>query len=212
VYGATAWIEAMKLAGGRHLRLGRVVVVGAGNTAIDVARECAQLGASEVTMVYRREAASMSGYAHEMESARKEGVRLLTHATPVSFERDAAGLLVGLRVALAWQESSPLNETLRGGSKTQQVIACDMAAVAIGQSKMHALAAEFPGVALDARGCIVADAKNGATGNPKVFSGGDCINGGKEVVNAVADGRNTARYLEQLWSPASGDSGGGKES
>ncbi len=199
VHGATAWIEAMKLARGQKKKLGRVVVVGAGNTAIDVARECAQLGASEVTMVYRRDAASMSGYAHEMESARKEGVALMTQATPVAFERDAGGALIALRVRLGTHETSPLNVTLRGGIGTEQVIPCDMAAVAIGQSKMHALAAEFPGVALDARGCIVAAPANGATGNPKVFAGGDCINGGKEVVNAVADGRNTARYLDSIW-------------
>ncbi|WP_394839117.1 FAD-dependent oxidoreductase [Pendulispora rubella] len=184
VYGATAWIERMKLTPTSERKLGRVLVIGGGNTAIDVARECALLGATEVTMVYRRDAASMSGYAHEMEGARKEGVRLVTRATPVAFERDAQGKLTGLKVTVDGAE---------------QVLPCDMVALAIGQSKMHAIAAEFPGVELDARGCIVADPANGATGNAKVFSGGDCINGGKEVVNAVADGRNTARYLNQAW-------------
>jgi glutamate synthase (NADPH/NADH) small chain len=72
--------------------------------------------------------------------------------------------------------------------------------VAIGQSKLHALATAFPGVAVDDRGCIVAEPTTGATGHPKVFSGGDCINGGKEVVNAVADGRNAARELLRRWS------------
>jgi dihydropyrimidine dehydrogenase (NAD+) subunit PreT len=55
-------------------------------------------------------------------------------------------------------------------------------------------------VKLDARGCVVTDPATGATGNPKVFSGGDCVNGSKEVVNAVADGRNAARTLFQRWS------------
>jgi dihydropyrimidine dehydrogenase (NAD+) subunit PreT len=67
--------------------------------------------------------------------------------------------------------------------------------IAIGQSKIKALAEELPGVALDGRGCVIADPKSGRTGNPKVYSGGDCINGGKEVVNAVADGRNAARDM-----------------
>ena len=53
---------------------------------------------------------------------------------------------------------------------------------------------------VDAKGCIVADPATGATGNAKVFGGGDCINGGKEVVNAVADGRNSARHLSKIWS------------
>ena len=67
--------------------------------------------------------------------------------------------------------------------------------IAIGQSKIRGIAAELPGVALDATGCVVADPRTGQTGNPKVYSGGDCINGGKEVVNAVADGRNAARDM-----------------
>ena len=50
-----------------------MVVVGGGNTAIDVARECAQLGAEEVTMVYRRGAAEMSGYAHEIDGGAEGG-------------------------------------------------------------------------------------------------------------------------------------------
>jgi glutamate synthase (NADPH/NADH) small chain len=189
VAGATAWIEEMKLAkANRAVRFGRVLVVGGGNTAIDVARECAQLGAEDVAMVYRRGAEDMSGYAHEMNAARKEGVRLVTHAQPVAVKRDANGKVAALRIAQ---------------SGTERDLPCDFIAIAIGQSKLRAIAIEFPGVALDARGCVVADATTGATGNPKVFSGGDCVNGGKEVVNAVADGRNAARYLHRTWSRAS---------
>ena len=83
---------------------------------------------------------------------------------------------------------------------TEHEIPCEVVALAIGQSKLRAIAAELPGVQTDARGCIVADAATGATGNPKVWSGGDCVNGGKEVVNAVADGRNAARALHARWS------------
>ena len=74
----------------------RVVVIGGGNTAIDVARECAQLGAvsgapCEVTMVYRRGADAMSAYAHELDAGRKEGVRILHHAQPAEILRAAGG-------------------------------------------------------------------------------------------------------------------------
>jgi glutamate synthase (NADPH/NADH) small chain len=187
VYGATAWIEAMKLAKKGKLDLGRVVVVGGGNTAIDMARECAQLGAKSVSMVYRRSAKDMSGYQHELDGAKKEGVVLLTEMVPVAFERGPDGRLSGLRVASA-RAGKPVSGTERG-------IECDTSGIAIGQSKIRAIAAELPGVALDDRGCIVADPSTGRTGNPKVYSGGDCINGGKEVVNAVADGRNAARDM-----------------
>jgi glutamate synthase (NADPH/NADH) small chain len=195
VVGATAWIEEMKLAGAMGPKLGRVVVVGGGNTAIDVARECAQLGAEEVTMVYRRGAAEMTGYDHEMNAAKKEGVRLLLHAQPVAVVRDAGGVqgaVRALRVAHT-ENGAPV-------AGTERDLPCDLVALAIGQSKLRALAQQFPGVQLDARGCVVADATTGATGNPKVFSGGDCVNGGKEVVNAVADGRNAARHLMAKWA------------
>lgn len=190
---ATAWIEQMKLelgrAGRETIAGKRVLVVGGGNTAIDVARETAQLGAGDVTMVYRRSAADMSGYAHEMEAARTEGVRLVQHAQPVEVVRDGAGKLTALRVA---RTDDPARSTYD--------IPCDLAILAIGQSKLRDVAKLLPGVELDGRGCIVADAATGQTGNPKVFAGGDCINGGKEVVNAVADGRNSARALLARWA------------
>ena len=192
VVGATAWIEGMKLAGGARPKLGRVVVVGGGNTAIDVARECAQLGATEVTMVYRRGAADMSGYEHEMMGAKKDGVHLRLESQPVAVVRDANGAVKALRVART-ESGTPV-------AGTEHDVPCDLVALAIGQSRLRSVAQQFPGVALDARGCVVADVSNGATGNAKVFSGGDCVNGGKEVVNAVAEGRNAARHLIAKWS------------
>ena len=192
VYGATAWIERMKLARAERTRLGRVVVIGGGNTAIDVARETALLGADDVAMIYRRGAGEMSGYAHEMEGARKEGVRFLPHAVATAFVRAEGGALRGVRIAHA--------EAGRAVPGTEIELACDLVAVAIGQSKLRAIVEEFPGVELDGRGCIVADPVTGVTRNPKVYSGGDCVNGGKEVVNAVADGRNAARAMHALFS------------
>jgi glutamate synthase (NADPH/NADH) small chain len=171
-----------------------VLVIGGGNTAIDAAREAAQLGADDVAMVYRRGAGDMSGYEHEMDAARHEGVRLIANAVPVAFVRDAGGKLVGLRVAVT-ESGAPI-------AGTEHDIPCDLVAVAIGQSKLRALAAELPGVALDARGCVIVDKTTLVTGNPKVWSGGDCINGGKEVVNAVADGRDAARAMMKKWGAA----------
>jgi dihydropyrimidine dehydrogenase (NAD+) subunit PreT len=197
VFGATAWIEQMKLELGRaakeQIEGKRVVVVGGGNTAIDVARETALLGAGEVSMIYRRSAAEMSGYAHEMEAGKKEGVRLLGHLQPVSFVRDESGKLTALRVAKTDDKAKPI-------AGTEHDLPCDLVLLAIGQSKLRELATELPGVSLDAKGCVVADLATGQTGNPKVFAGGDCINGGKEVVNAVADGRNAARALVARWA------------
>ncbi len=167
--------------GGESCGIGNVLVVGGGNTAIDAARELAQLGASSVSLVYRRSANEMSGYAHELDAARREGVRVIDRATPQEVIRKD-GRVVGLRVMRTHSVELP----------------ADLIVVAIGQDRLAATAASFPGVEVDAEGRIVIDA-NGRTGNPKVYAGGDCTNGGKEVVNAVADGKlAAASILEQL--------------
>jgi glutamate synthase (NADPH/NADH) small chain len=134
-------------------------------------------------MAYRRGVPEMSGYTHEMESGRIEGVRLVGHVQPIAFVRDGAGKLVALKVAKTDKDAKPIAGTEH-----------DL------QSKLRDIAKDIPGVTLDKRGCVVADAATGQTGNPKVFAGGDCINGGKEVVNAVADGRNAARLLLARWN------------
>jgi glutamate synthase (NADPH/NADH) small chain len=196
VHGATAYIERLKNEPGLAPPRGkRAIIVGAGNTAIDAARELALLGASEVTMLYRRSAKSMTGYAHEMAAARVEGVRLLDNTQPVEVIRDADGHVTALRVA------ATSDGVVMPG--TERDLPCDIVVVAIGQSKLRALASELPGVALDGRGCVVVDPATRRTNNPRVYAGGDCINGGKEVVNAVADGREAARAMMRAWSEGS---------
>ncbi|MFO0605743.1 MAG: FAD-dependent oxidoreductase [Polyangiales bacterium] len=186
VVGATAFIARLKNEPGFGVDgVRRALVVGGGNTAIDVARELAKLGVPDVAMVYRRTAADMSGYAHEMAAARQEGVRLVERAQPAAVVRGADGGLTGLRVA------TPEGE---------RELAADLVVLAIGQSKLRSLASSFPGVELDKRGCVVVDPRTKRTGHAKVYAGGDCVNGGKEVVNAVADGRDAARAMTAGWA------------
>ena len=72
--------------------------------------------------------------------------------------------------------------------------ACSSAVVAIGQSRLGAFASALPGVEVDAKGLVKADATHGGTGNAKVFAGGDAI-GGELVVTAVQDGKRAARGI-----------------
>ncbi|MEK7823493.1 MAG: FAD-dependent oxidoreductase [Candidatus Eisenbacteria bacterium] len=177
VVGATAWIERLKLEPGfTFAGIQRVLVVGGGNTTIDAARELARLGVPEVTMVYRRTAAEMPGYAHELELARKEGVRLLERAVPKEFARDGGGRLMALRLA------------------DGRELPADLVILGIGQAKLRELVAQFPGVALDEKGFVVVDDATGRTGNPKVFAGGDAL-GGELVVTAVQEGKRAARAI-----------------
>lgn len=192
VVGAITWIEALKLAPKSELPKS-VLVIGGGNTAIDVAREAAGLGVSNVAMAYRRDQSAMSGYGHELAGARKEGVVFIENATPVEFVRNEDGSLGAVRLARTGPDGKPIS------AQTFDHV-CELAVLAIGQSKLKEIAQEFSGVEIDSRGCVVVDSVSRRTGNPKVFAGGDCINGGKEVVNAVADGREAARWLSAQWN------------
>lgn len=178
VSGAVEWIERLKT--DPSFELGDVrsaVVIGGGNTAIDAARELAHLGVRDVVMLYRRTADVMRGYAHEMARARMEGVTLLERAVVGGFARDGSG-----RLAAA---------VLADGRRVE----CDLALVAIGQATLRATAKEFPGVEVDVEGRIAADPSSGRTGNPRVYAGGDAMNGGREVVNAAQEGKRAARAI-----------------
>ncbi len=188
VWGATAFIERIK--GDPLLTLDgieRAVVVGGGNTAIDAARELAMLGVPDVAMVYRRDEARMSGYDHEMDGARHYGVRLIEQRQPTRVARDGSGKVTGLEVAPT-KDGKPTDGP-------REVIPCDAVAVAIGQARLTELARSFAGVELDAKGRVVVDEATYRTGHAKVYAGGDCVNGGKEVVNAAQHGKLAARAI-----------------
>jgi len=187
VVGATAFIERLKADPTLSLEgIARAIVVGGGNTALDVVHELALLGI-DAAMVYRRGRAAMSGYEHELEWARVDGARLIEDRVPVAVEREG-GKVRGLRVA-------PARDGRRITGAPEEQIPADLVVVAIGQSRATQVALAFEGVAVDERGRVVVDAATHRTGNPKVYSGGDCVNGGKEVVNAVAEARIAARAM-----------------
>ena len=178
VVGATAWIERMKLEPGFAVgEVLRAVVVGGGNTAIDAARELKRLGVPSVTIAYRRTTAEMPGYRHELDQALREGVRLAEQAVPKAIRRQASGQLAALQ--------------LQNGHE----LAADLVVLAIGQARTGALAASFDGVVVDERGRVAADPATGVTGNPKVFVGGDALNGGELVVTAAQEGKRAARAI-----------------
>jgi dihydropyrimidine dehydrogenase (NAD+) subunit PreT len=143
----------------------RVVVIGAGNTAIDAAIASVRLGASDVHIVYRRGPEQMSAFSFEYEHARLEGVKFLWHTQP-------SRILGDERV-----EAVEFN-----GAMT---LAVDLLVLAIGQATQAGLSDRLQ---LE-RGRILIDRATGQTSYPKFFAGGDCTNGGREVVDAVADGK-----------------------
>jgi glutamate synthase (NADPH/NADH) small chain len=186
VEGAVAFIERMKLGQVDLREVRQAVVVGGGNTAMDAVRELRGLGVPQVTLLYRGSEAQMSGYAHEWAAARALGVHGVFQVQPTAFRGEG-------RVERV--ELVPLGPDKRPTGGPAFELQAQLVLLAIGQGKLGHLFQGLPGVKLD-RGRVLTDAA-GRTGHPRVLVGGDCRNGGKEVVNAVAEGRDAAVALHE---------------
>ncbi len=159
----------------------RVVVVGAGNTATDAAIAAVRLGAESVTMVYRRGPDSISAFPSEYRHALLEGVHFEWFAQPL--EILGTETVEAVRLGRMQQAGDGSLIPLADSGFTLQT---DAVVLAIGQATHAAFLHDAVQVN---RGHIAIDRATGQTSNPKYFAGGDCTNGGREVVDAVADGK-----------------------
>jgi dihydropyrimidine dehydrogenase (NAD+) subunit PreT len=162
----------------------KVVVIGAGNTAIDAAIAAVRLGATDVQVAYRQGAAQMSAFQFEYEHALQEGVQFLWNVQPKHFAGDTRIEAIAFSRTQITDVASPLTPAASEVSLT-----ADLVILAIGQSTHAHFLPDT--IALE-RGRIVIDRTTGQTTHPKYFAGGDCTNGGREVVDAVADGKRAA--------------------
>jgi glutamate synthase (NADPH/NADH) small chain len=162
VIDALTFIAHLKTHPYRETTVGRqVVVIGAGNTAIDAVTQAKRLGARTATIVYRRGEADMPCYHYEYELAKRDGCGFRFNAAPQRIIGNGSGAVAGMEVRTA------------AGSET---IPCDMVIVAIGQGSA---ALTWP------------------KDHPRVFVGGDCANGGAEIVNAAAEGVAAAKQIHE---------------
>ncbi|MFZ0303980.1 MAG: FAD-dependent oxidoreductase [Terracidiphilus sp.] len=185
VMNALELISAYKTGNLRELH-GTVVVVGAGNTAIDAANAAKRLGAETVYLLYRRGEGDIGAFDFEYDHAKQEGVQFLWRRRPLAVREGAHGRLLLETVQVRQTEGA-----LESVPDSQFTIACDLLVPAIGQSPLTALVQELRGVEVR-EGRIIADLATGRTGNPRYFAAGDCVNGGREVVDAVAGGKRAA--------------------
>jgi glutamate synthase (NADPH/NADH) small chain len=183
VVDALQFIEDYKL--GRSTAIeGRVVVIGAGNTAIDAAIAARRLGASDVCILYRRTVEHMSAFDFEYTRARQEGVQFHWRTQPIAVHT-SGDQLASIECIATQIDSTGALKAVEGSNHR---IPCDLIIPAIGQSPLVEFLSKLRNIKLD-KGCVVVDRVTGQTTNPKYFAGGDCVNGGREVVDAVADGK-----------------------
>ena len=204
----------------------RLAVIGAGNTAMDVAQTAvrlslteyqersvsqttmdvaetaARLGFREVTVVYRRSEEDMPARREEIESAREEGVRFRFLTAPVRFlgdEHDHLKAMECLEMALGPPDRRGRRAPIPKPA-TEFILEVDTVVLALGYQVDPGLARATPGVATDQSGTVVIDRATGRTSRDGVWAGGDVVDGPDTVVRAMVAGRRAAadihRYLQ----------------
>jgi dihydropyrimidine dehydrogenase (NAD+) subunit PreT len=191
VMNALELIAAYKT-GRLHELSGTVVVVGAGNTAIDAANAARRLGAETVYLLYRRGESDISAFDFEYEHAKQEGVQFLWRRQPFAIRRDASGLLL-----LDTVQMREVDRKLLPIPDSHFTIACNLVVPAIGQSPITQLMRDVCHIDVT-DGRVSTNQATGQTSNPRYFAGGDCANGGREVVDAVADGKRSALAMLKI--------------
>jgi dihydropyrimidine dehydrogenase (NAD+) subunit PreT len=173
----------------------RVLVIGGGNTAIDVATAARRLGAEEVALAYRRGPEAMPAFAYEYELAKTDGVRFEWLAQPrriVQCDGRASGVEFVRTRPVDGADRTAKVEAVPG---SEFVIEADMIVKALGQETLVDFVKAVPGLKVDG-GRIAVDPQSGQTSVPGLFAGGDCTSKGAEIVNAVEEGKIAARGID----------------
>ena len=179
----------------------RVIVIGGGNVAMDVARSSIRLGASKVSIVYRRRKADMTALEEEVVGAEAEGCDVLELMSPVRIKQDEEGNAIGLVVKPQMiSKVSHGRPAPKAASKDEMLLESDLIVAAIGQG-IETKSFEEHGIKVQ-RGVI--SALNTGNITPQdgemsegVFAGGDCVTGPATVIKAIAAGKVAAANIDE---------------
>ena len=182
-----------------------VVVLGAGNVAMDSARTAMRLGADSVKIVYRRSKEEMPARNAEIHHAEEEGIELFLLTNPTKYLGNEDGRLTGmecLRMELGEPDESGRRRPVAiEGSEFE--VPCDLCIVAVGSGANPLLTSETPDMSLNRWGNVVTDEKTGKTTKKGVWAGGDIVTGAATVILAMGAGREAADsihdYLTLGW-------------
>ncbi len=200
VMPATYMLNMTALANDGHLdesevpvRAGdNVIVIGAGNVAMDAARTAIRQKAASVTVVYRRGEAEITALLSEYEAAKAEGVQFRFYQSPLAFEGTTA--VTGLKVeAMDVDENGKLTETGRF-----EVLPANCVITAVGQRPAARIVSTTHGIEVDKSGFVITRSRPyGMTTRAGVFAGGDVVHGPATVVLAMKEAKLVAEGIAQ---------------
>lgn len=174
-----------------------VVVIGAGNTAIDAATAAKRLGAGTVTIAYRRSEALIPAFAYEYDLARADGIRFEWFAQPVRIVGEGGNARAVEFVRTALEDARSRDGRVVAVPDSTFNLAADMVIKAPGQEPLLDLIVALPDLRHE-KGRILVDPATGATSIGRLFAGGDCLRNGGEVVEAVEDGKVAAAGIHDV--------------
>jgi glutamate synthase (NADPH/NADH) small chain len=195
VVDALTFIEDYKVRRSRCHVGKRVAVIGAGNTAVDAATAAVRLGAAEVRMIYRRSEKEMPAFAYEYELAKHDGIVFNWLTQPIKVQgKKHVEKLECIRMQLGKPDKTGRRRP-EPVPRSQFFIECDMVIKSLGQIQHDRFLKMIVNLERSPDGRVLVNETTYQTSNPKYFAGGDCINGGQEVVDAVADGKKAAHGI-----------------
>lgn len=200
----------------------RVVVVGGGNVALDVARTAlreptgteiaafdvarmaVRLGARDVSVVALESRQEMPAHEYEIQEAEEEGIRILHRLGPhrILGEQHVEGLET-IAVSSVFDANGRFDPKLIEGTESQ--IACDSVILAIGQAPDLSWVDPEDGLDVSPRGTIAVERATLSTSSPGVYAGGDAAFGPRNLIDAIADGRRAAGSIHRLISGEDGE-------
>jgi len=182
-----------------------VVVLGAGNVAMDSARTAMRLGADSVKIVYRRSRDEMPARAEELHHAEQEGIEFVLLTNPTQFFGNDQGRVTGME-CLKMELGEPDDSGRRSPIPipgSEYTVDCDLVVVSVGSNANPLLTNTTPDIKLNRWGNIVADPATGKTTKKGVWAGGDIVTGAATVILAMGAGRDAATsmhdYLTMGW-------------
>ena len=177
-----------------------VVVVGAGNVAMDSARTALRMGAN-VKLVYRRGREEMPARKEEINHAEEEGVEFLLLANPVEIIGDEQGNVKKIK-CIEMQLGEPDTSGRRSPipvEGSEFTVDCDEVIVALGTTPNPIIKRSMPSLETTKKGTIVAD-ENGLTNIPRLYAGGDAMTGAATVILAMGAGKRSAQAILKSFS------------
>ena len=167
-----------------------VLVIGGGMTAIDAAVQSKMLGASEVTIAYRRGPEQMNASEYEQHLAQTHGVVIRHYLQPLRYIDNGSGYVASVEL-----EQMSVSDGVLTGTGNTTILQADQVLTAIGQKLQSA---PLEGASLELKGNRIVVNADRQTSDKKIYAGGDCIAGGDDLtVSAVQDGKLAAEAINR---------------